>query len=98
MALAPTTPPLRLLDRPRFAVDLRRTVGYLVADCNGRLVGRVERPMYSTRPEAPDALAVRNGLFGRRHRLVPADMIDGIDPVSHVIGLSVDRESLTRFL
>src|ERR1041384_8714672 len=34
--------------------------GYLVADSNGRLVGRVECAMYGTQPEVPDALAVHS--------------------------------------
>ena len=40
------------------AVDLRRTAGFLVADARGRIVGRVECPMYGTSPEEPDALSV----------------------------------------
>ena len=41
------------------AVDLRRTAGYIVADRQGRLVGKVECPMYGTLPDVPDALAVK---------------------------------------
>jgi hypothetical protein len=78
--------------------DLRRTSGYLVADARGRLVGRVECPMYGTAPDVPDALAVRSGGFPRRRRLVPAHAIDQIDGSSGVIGLSVERESLHAFL
>jgi hypothetical protein len=80
------------------AYDLRGTRGYLVADARGRLVGRVECPMYGTRPDEPDALAVRTGFFARRRRLVPADAIDQIDGQSRVIGLRVDRDGLRRFL
>jgi hypothetical protein len=80
------------------AVDLRETSGYLVADVDGRLVGRVEGPMYGTAPDVPDALAVRSGLFSRRRRLVPAETIDQIDSTSGVIGLRVLRESLRSFL
>jgi hypothetical protein len=80
------------------AVDLRETSGYLVADADGRLVGRVEGPMYGTAPDVPDALAVRSGLFSRRRRLVPAETIDQIDSTSGVIGLRVLRESLRSFL
>ncbi len=58
------------------AIDLRRTAGYLVADRQGRVVGKVECPMYGTAPDVPDALSVRSGLFSRRRRLVPADTID----------------------
>ena len=78
--------------------DLRGTRGYLVADNRGRLVGRVECPMYGTRPDEPDALAVRSGFFARRRRLVPAAAIDQIDGRTRVIGLRVEREGLHRFL
>ena len=80
------------------AYDLRGTRGYLVADARGRLVGRVECPMYGTKPDEPDALAVRTGFFARRRRLVPADAIDQIDGKTRVIGLSIDREGLRSFL
>ena len=53
------------------ASALLQTSGYLVADARGRLVGRVECPMYGTEPDLPDALAVRRGFFARRRRLVP---------------------------
>ena len=81
-----------------YAYDLRGTRGYLVADNRGRLVGRVECPMYGTKPDEPDALAVRGGFFARRRRLVPADAIDQIDGATRVIGLRVDREGLLSFL
>lgn len=80
------------------AVDLRSTAGYIVADRRGRLVGRVECPMYGTAPDVPDALAVRTGWLSRSRRLVPAAAIEQIDGASGVIGLSVDRESIRRFL
>ncbi len=70
----------------------------IVADNRGRLVGRVECPMYGTRPDEPDALAVRSGWFARRRRLVPAETIEQIDGRTRVIGLSVEREGLHRFL
>jgi hypothetical protein len=54
--------------------------------------------MYGTQPDVPDALAVRKGFFARRRRLVPAEAIDQIDGWSGVVGLSVERESLRRFL
>ena len=79
------------------AIDLRRTAGYIVADRQGRLVGKVECPMYGTAPDVPDALSVKSGLFSRRRRLVPADTIDQIDGSSGVIGLRVDRESIRSF-
>ena len=80
------------------AYDLRRTAGYLVADKRGRIVGRVECPMYGSAPDMPDALSVRGGFLSRRRRLVPAATIDQIDGQSGVIGLSVDREKILRFL
>jgi hypothetical protein len=80
------------------AYDLRRTAGYLVADKRGRIVGRVECPMYGTAPDVPDALSVRAGFLSRRRRLVPADAIEQIDGFSGVIGLSVEREKIRRFL
>ena len=43
------------------ALDLTSTTGYLVADARGRVIGRVEAPMYGTSPDVPDALAVRSG-------------------------------------
>jgi hypothetical protein len=80
------------------AVDLRRTAGYIVADSRGRVVGRVECPMYGTAPDVPDALSVRAGFLSRRRRLVPADAIDQIDGASGVIGLRVEREAIRSFL
>ena len=78
--------------------DLSRTIGYLVADVRGRVVGRVECPMYGTAPDIPDALAVRSGFFSRRRRLVPAKAIRDIDGSSGVVGLSVSREAIRAFL
>ena len=80
------------------AYDLRGTRGFLVADVRGRLVGRVECPMYGTTPDEPDALSVRTGFLARRRRLVPADVIAQIDGQSRVIGLRVGREGLLNFL
>jgi len=79
-------------------VDLRRTAGFLVADAKGRIVGRVECPMYGTSPEEPDALSVRSGWLARRRRLVPASSIEQIDGSSRVIGLRVEREAIRTFL
>lgn len=79
------------------AIDLTATAGYLVADARGRVVGRVECPMYGTRPDEPDALAVRAG-FLRRRRIVPAEAIQAIDGRSGVIGLRVEREAIRSFL
>ncbi len=81
-----------------YAYDLRTTAGFLVADRRGRIVGKVECPMYGTAPDVPDALSVRAGLFSRRRRLVPAEAIEQIDGASGVIGLRVERESIRSFL
>jgi hypothetical protein len=78
--------------------DLRRTIGYLVADVSGRIVGRVECPMYGTAPDVPDALSVRSGFLARRRRLVPAETIEEIDGSSGVVGLNVAREAIRAFL
>ena len=78
--------------------DLRRTIGYLVADARGRVVGRVECPMYGTAPDVPDALSVRSGFLSRRRRLVPAETIKEIDGASGVVGLNVAREAIRAFL
>lgn len=80
------------------AIDLCRTTGYLVADRRGRVVGRVECPMYGTAPDVPDALAVRSGFLSRRRRLVPVGAIAQIDGTSGVIGLRVEREQIRSFL
>jgi hypothetical protein len=80
------------------AYDLRNTLGYVVADRAGRVLGRVEAPMYGTAPDVPDALAVRGGFLQRRRHLVPADAIEAIDGRSGVIGLSVDRTQIKSFL
>jgi hypothetical protein len=81
------------------ASDLRWLNGFLVADREGRVVGRVECPMYGTAPDVPDALAVRSGFLARRkRRVVPADAIEDIDDASGVIGLRVARDSLKSFL
>ena len=69
-------------------LDLRSVKGFLVADVRGRVIGRVESPMYGTQPDRPDALAVRSG-FLRGRRLVPAEAIGEIDEGTRVIALSV---------
>ena len=80
------------------ATDLRMLNGFLVADRLGKVVGRVECPMYGTAPDVPDALAVRSGFLARRRRVVPAEAIDDVDDSSRVIELSVERDDLTSFL
>ena len=79
-------------------LDLRSVRGFLVADVRGRVVGRVEGPMYGRAPDMPDALSVRSGFLSRRRRLVPAEAIQQIDDQSGVIGLHVLRESIRKFL
>jgi hypothetical protein len=80
------------------AIDLRSTAGFLVADAQGRLVGRVECPMYGTSPETPDALSVKSGWLARRRRLVPVESIEQVDDGAKVIGLRVDREAVRTFI
>jgi hypothetical protein len=77
--------------------DLRSTVGFLVADAGGRLLGRVECAMYGTRPDEPDALAVRSRRFFAPRRIVPAHAISEIDDHQRRIGLRVSRDALPRF-
>jgi len=79
-------------------VNLDHTVGFLVADARGRIVGKVEAPMYGRVENVPDALAVRAGFLSRRRRLVPAETIVEIDDRSRVIGLGVKREAIRSFL
>jgi hypothetical protein len=78
--------------------DLSRTIGYVVADVKGRIVGRVECTMYGTTPDVPDALSVRSGFLSLRRRLVPAAAIDQIDGSSRVVGLNVARDAIRAFL
>jgi PH (Pleckstrin Homology) domain-containing protein len=80
------------------ALDLRTTIGYLVADARGKVVGRVECAMYGRTRDIPDALSVRSGFLSRRRRLVPAETIQDIDGSSGVVGLNVERESIRAFL
>jgi hypothetical protein len=79
-------------------LNLSATTGFLVADNRGRIVGKVECPMYGTLPDVPDALAVKSGFLSRHRRLVPADTIAEVDPTSRVVGLRVAREAIRRFL
>jgi hypothetical protein len=58
--------------------DLKRTAGFLVADARGRVVGRVEGPMYGCSGETPDAPSVRFSLLRWRRRLVPASAIEAV--------------------
>ena len=79
-------------------LNLTATTGFLVADNSGRVVGKVECPMYGTLPDVPDALSVKSGFLSRHRRLVPADTIAEVDPTSRVVGLRVAREAIRRFL
>jgi hypothetical protein len=79
-------------------LNLTATTGFLVADNRGRVVGKVECPMYGTLPDVPDALSVKSGFLSRHRRLVPADTIAEVDPKSRVVGLRVAREAIRRFL
>jgi hypothetical protein len=79
------------------AVDLRNLRGFLVADALGRVIGRVEAPMYGTQPDVPDAIAVRSGLF-RGRRLVPAAAIERIDEDKGTLTLTLARDAIQKFL
>ena len=81
-------------------LNLTATTGFLVADNRGRVVGKVECPMYGTAPDVPDALAVKPGFgfFARKRRIVPVESIEQIDGSSKVIGLRIERESIRSFL
>ena len=81
-----------------FPLNLVDTAGFLVADNRGRVIGKVECPMYGTLPDVPDALSVKSGFLARHRRLVPADTIAEVDPGSRVVGLRVARETIRRFL
>ena len=52
------------------AADLNTTTGFVVADNRGRVVGRVESPMYGL-ANVPDALAVRRRRLSRHLRPAP---------------------------
>jgi hypothetical protein len=84
------------MTRNQCSID--ETAGFLVADVRGRLVGRVECPMYGTATGEPDALAVRSGMIVRRHFVVPAAAIEVIDYGSRVMSLRLASEDLQRFL
>ena len=79
-------------------MNLDQTRGFLVSDARGRIVGKVECPMYGRAEDVPDALAVRSGFLSRRRRLVPAEAIVDIDGRTRVIGLGVEREAIRSFL
>jgi hypothetical protein len=82
------------------AAQLAGTGGYLVADSRGRVLGKVECPMYGTAPDVPDALAVKSGFrfLSRKRRIVPVESIEQIDGSTKVIGLRVERDAIRSFL
>jgi hypothetical protein len=79
-------------------LDLGKTVGFLVSDRRGRVIGRVETAMYGESQHEPDALAVRFSIFRWRRLLVRAEEIEAIDRRTQVIGLRVDRDDVATFL
>jgi hypothetical protein len=79
-------------------VDLERTIGYLVADVRGLVVGRVEAPRFSSLEGTADALSVRTGALRRRRRLVPAGAIVAVDERTRVVGLRIERRAIRAFL
>jgi hypothetical protein len=86
------------LEQPQRPTGLDWTSGFLVADAQGRVVGRVARPVRRGSPQTPEALPVRFSLFGWRRRLVPADAIETIDEGTRVVGLRIDRAAIRAFL
>jgi hypothetical protein len=78
-------------------LELMDTIGFGVRDPLGQTVGRVEVPLYGSGPEVPDALAIRSGRLVRRHFIVPANAIAGIDTDAGMIDLHLDRDRLRRF-
>lgn len=79
-------------------LDLTTTSGYLVADKAGRIVGRVECPMYGRALDIADALSVRGSRLSRRRCVVPAEAIEQIDGSGGVIALRFEREAIRSFL
>jgi len=79
-------------------LDLEGRAGFLVADARGRVVGRVEGPMFGSSGNTPDALSVRFRLLRWRRRLVPVSAIAAIDDQTKVIDLGVDRDAIRAFL
>lgn len=77
--------------------DLSTTSGYLVADKAGRIMGRVEAPIYGRRMGLADALTVRGERFLRQRRLVPAEVIEQIDGVRGLVALRVERKQVRSF-
>jgi hypothetical protein len=80
------------------SLDLADTVGFLVTDRRGRIIGRVETAMYGASRHTPDAIAVRFSIFRWRRLLVRLEHIAAIDSDTRVIGLRIDRDALAAFL
>ena len=80
------------------ADDLRRTMGYSVADSRGRVWGKVESPLYGTRPAAPDAISARTRFSRRPRPLPPPAATEQTDATSGVIGPRGPRETVQPFL
>jgi hypothetical protein len=88
-----------MIEAPTLApLDLGKTVGFLVSDRSGHVIGRVETTMYGDSQHMPDALAVRFSVFRWRRLLVRAEEIAAIDRRTRVIGLRIDRDQLAAFL
>lgn len=79
-------------------MDVDRTVGYVVSDARGALVGHVESLLFGTAPEHADAVAVRSDGLIHRHFIVPAAAIATVDDLRRVMALSLEQRQLTRFL
>ncbi len=93
----PTSPSNTVESVTSVEPDLRETVGYVVADASGRIVGRVECPCSAALPKCPTRSRCGRGSSSRR-RLVPAESIEQIDGGTRVIGLRIERESIRSFL
>jgi hypothetical protein len=78
--------------------ELAGTIGFLVADVRGRIVGHVDGPMYGSMCDTPDAVSIRFGFLGRRRLVVPVSSIADIDDATRVISLRTERRELLTFL
>ena len=73
---------------------LARCHGFAVA-AGGRPVGSIETPVFAGAAPDPDHLIVRtdDGIPGT-FRVVPAALIEGVDPVERLVMLAVDRDGM----
>ncbi len=83
------TPPARLA-----ADELHRTVGFLVADPRGRVVGRSKGSAPGTSSDEQPALAIHLGFLRHRLCVVPADAIEHIDERMRVVGVRLERKAI----